>query len=243
MSRLKPSIDVIVPVYNEVACVAELYARLRQSCPNAQLIFVDNASTDGTCELLASLDDVTLVRHSENLGYGRSLRDGVRAGNGDRVVMIDADLEYHPEDIPALIAALAHADAVYGSRFSEAGVKPTQMALSRRAGNALVSSAFGVLFGQPLTDLYTGLRAVRRDALHAVPLHCDGFEFVLELAARLAQAECTLAEVPVHYTAREHGVSKMRHARELFKFARYLLQLKLARGTYDHVPASSSLSP
>jgi glycosyltransferase involved in cell wall biosynthesis len=217
-------LDVVVPVYNEETAVPELVARLRASCPGARLIMVDNASTDGTVALLAAMPDVLLVRHRENLGYGRSLADGIAAGVGERIVMIDADLEYLPEDVPALDRALETAPAVWGSRFLRPGARGSAV---WSFGNGLVTRAFNLLFRQGLTDLYTGIRGVRRSALPAEKLTSPGFEFVLELAAALARSGVRIAEVPVGYAARRGGRSKMRHGRELAKFAARLVALRL----------------
>jgi glycosyltransferase involved in cell wall biosynthesis len=221
------SVDVIIPVFNEAAMVAELHTRLCKACPDATIVFVDNASTDGTLAAIERLSDVKLVRHTQNLGYGRSLRDGIAASSGELIVMIDADLEYYPEDIPALVGALSTAPAVYGSRFLGGPHSEPVMPLTRRFGNALVSAVFNTLFHQRLTDLYTGIRAVRRNALPESGLQADGFEFVLELAARLADAGVQIEEVPVRYEARTRGLSKMRHVREFLRFVRRLVVLKL----------------
>jgi glycosyltransferase involved in cell wall biosynthesis len=220
------SVDVVVPIFNEVATVADLHRRLLAACPGARLIFVDNGSTDGTLEVVERLEGTTMVRHQENLGYGQSLLDGIAAGTGEAIVMIDADLEYHPEDVPKLLAVLGRSPAVYGSRFLE---KPRGhvMPLARRVGNGVVTGLFNALFHQRLTDLYTGLRAVRRDRLPLSDLASPGFELVLELAARLAQAGVAIAEVPIAYTPRSQGRSKMRHIPEFLKFARRLVELRL----------------
>ena len=228
------SVDVVIPIFNEAAMLGELHTRLRRACPTAKIIFVDNGSTDGTPEALERLSDVKLVRHTQNLGYGRSLRDGIAAGNGELIVMIDADLEYFPEDIPLLADALEEAPAVYGSRFL-AETAP-RMAPTRRFGNALVSAVFSTLFHQRLTDLYTGLRAVRRNALPESALHAEGFEFVLELAARLAENGAQIAEVPVQYRERTQGTSKMRHIPEFLRFVRRLVLLKLAGTSRSRPP-------
>jgi glycosyltransferase involved in cell wall biosynthesis len=220
------SVDVVIPIFNEVATVAELHRRLVASCPGARLIFVDNGSTDGTLDVVERLEGTTVVRHHENLGYGQSLLDGIAAGTGEAIVMIDADLEYHPEDVPKLLAALSRSPAVYGSRFLQKPAGPL-MPLARRVGNTVVTRLFNALFHQELTDLYTGLRAVRRDRLPLADLASAGFELVLELAARLAQAGVTIAEVPIGYTPRSQGRSKMRHIPEFVKFARRLVELRL----------------
>lgn len=221
-------LDVVVPVFNEAATLPALLERLRAACPGAALIFVDNGSTDATCALLEAAGDVTLVRHAENLGYGRSLRDGIAAGERPWIVQIDADLEYRPEDIPAVIAELARFEAVYGSRFlGRSGPMPGMSAL-RRMGNRVVTGLFDRLYGQDLSDLYTGLRAFRREALTAA-CHCEGFEYVFEVAARLVRGGGRIGEVAIGYDARETGASKMRHVPEFLKFAYWLVRLRLER--------------
>jgi glycosyltransferase involved in cell wall biosynthesis len=224
----RPTVDVVIPIYNERASVEELVRRLRQSCPQARLLFVDNASTDGTVEWLEAQEEIGLVRHESNLGYGQSLIDGLQAGSGELVVQIDADLEYRPEDVPALVEALGTAEAVYGSRFLGARGGGLDMAWHRSLGNRCVTALFNLLFRQRLTDLYTGIRAFRRSALD-LPLHRPGFEFVLEVAVRLARRGVRIREVPVGYDPRRSGESKMRHLRELAKFAYWLVRLRLSR--------------
>jgi glycosyltransferase involved in cell wall biosynthesis len=226
IAAMPETTDIILPIYNEEVTVEELVERLGRACPGANLIFVDNASTDRTLEILSRLP-VRLIRHSENLGYGRSILDGIAASSAERIVMIDADLEYWPEDVPALLARLDSADAVFGSRLLGAPTLSRSLPWTRAMGNRLVTALFNLLFGQSLTDLYTGLRAVRRSSLPRGGLHCSGFELVLEFAARLATSGARIAEVPARYTPRAAGESKMRHARELAKFAYHLVRLRI----------------
>jgi len=130
--------------------------------------------------------------------------------------MIDADLEYLPEDVPALDRALASADAVFGSRFLAAGERPRSAVWS--LGNRTVTGVFNLLFAQRLTDLYTGLRGVRRAALPAGGVRRAGFDVVIEIAAALARRGSRLVEVPIGYVPRTRGRSKMRHGREAARF-------------------------
>lgn len=226
--------DIVVPIYNEEETVPELLRRLREACPGARLIFVDNASTDATCDLLMEGRITDLVRHEKNLGYGRSLLDGMRHGRGESVIVIDADLEYFPEDVPALVERLGTADAVIGSRFLAGDEAPPAMQWYRSLGNGLVTTLFNVLFRHDLTDLYTGIRGFRRGALPLDELESGGFEFVLEISARLAHAGVRIAEVPARYLPRRTGSSKMKHLPEFVRFARRLVGLRLGLG---RVPA------
>ncbi|MDG2304324.1 MAG: glycosyltransferase family 2 protein [Candidatus Binatia bacterium] len=230
-NKLLNNTDIVVPIYNEEETIPELLHRLREACPGARMIFVDNASTDRTIELLVEGGVTDLVLHDENLGYGRSLLDGMRHGSGDHVIVIDADLEYWPEDIPAMLEKLREADAVIGSRFLARGESPPAMQKYRSLGNGLVTGLFNLLFRQRLTDLYTGIRAFERRALPLGQLESSGFEFVLELSARLAHAGVTIAEVPAGYTPRSTGSSKMRHIPEFIKFVRRLVSLRIGLGS------------
>ena len=142
--------------------------------------------------------------------------------------MIDADLEYHPEDVPVLVAALGMAPAVYGSRLLEGAEGLRTMPSTRRIGNRVVTGLFNLLFDERLTDLYTGIRGVRRDALAWHLLRSDGFEFVLEVAARLKANREPIVEVPIRYTPRTVGVSKMQHVPEFLRFVFHLLRLRLS---------------
>jgi len=223
---LPPGLDIVVPVYNEEGTINELVARIRRSCPASAVIVVDNGSTDRTMARLESRRDVRVIRHDRNLGYGTSLRHGIEAGTGEHVVMIDADLEYLPEDIPAIDSALDSADAVYGSRFlaSAGRRRPSVWSL----GNRAVTALFNALFAQHLTDLYTGIRGVRRAALPPPGLRSFGFEVVLEIAVEVARRGLRIAEVPVGYSPRTSGQSKMRHPRELLKFTYHVMRFRLA---------------
>ncbi len=220
--------EIVVPIYNEAATVDALIERLQRACPGSRVVFVDNASTDGTLERLAAHPEVDVVRHPRNLGYGRSIRDGIAACRRTNVVVIDADLEYQPEDVPAVVAALATSPVVHGSRFLGPDAARA-MRGTRRLGNGLVTALFNVLFGQRLTDLYTGVRGYRRADVPLDRLTRDGFEFVLEASARFALAGVRIVEVPVRYVVRTTGRSKMRHVREFAKFAWCLTILRVRR--------------
>jgi glycosyltransferase involved in cell wall biosynthesis len=215
-------LDIVVPILNEAACLDELLDRLARACPGARLIFVDNGSTDGTLELLAERG-IDTVRHERNEGYGKSLRDGIAAGTRRTVLTIDADLEYPPESAPLLLAALGRSPVVYGSRFL-AGA--SNMSLPRRLGNRALTAMFNLICGQNLTDLYTGIKAFRREVFEGVGFHESGFDFVVEFAVYAARY-CRIAEVAVPYRARTRGRSKMRHISEGLRALAALVKYQL----------------
>jgi glycosyltransferase involved in cell wall biosynthesis len=224
------AIDIVVPVHNEVESVDEFYARCDRLGLADALIFVDNASTDGTLARLAAHPRLRVVRHDTNLGWGASVRDGIAATDGACIVIVDADLEYPPEAIPQLLAALQQTPAVYASRFL--GMQPPDMPLARRLGNRLMTGFFNRLFGQRLTDFATGMKAVRRDAVPLERLRQNGWEHGAEIAALIALSGHRIGEIAVDYAPRQRGASKMRHLREAVKVVYFLLRYRL-RGRTD----------
>ncbi len=222
--------DIIIPVFNERENLPELLQRLR-ALPLAEtyhLICVDNGSTDGSVAYLQQQADVTLLQHRSNRGYGASLRSGMQVARTDRWIIIDADTEYPPECIPVLCEKLQQVPVVYASRLLGKNL-PQQVGMPwlQWWGNRLISGLYSKLFGIPVTDLYTGCKALRRECLQGVMLQRDGFEQVLELAVQLAARGFSIVEVPVTFSPRRHGVSKMRHISETVKYFFWLLYYRI----------------
>ncbi len=215
------ALDIVVPVLNEEASIDEFHSRLAGLGYADALLFVDNASTDGTVARIERHGS-RVLRHATNEGYGASIRDGIAASDAALVIVIDADLEYPPEAIPALMTALRTNPVVYASRFL--GAQPPDMPLLRRAGNRLVSGLFNVLYRQQTTDLYTGMKGLRRAALPLGQLKRNGFEHCVELAALITLSGLRITEVPIRYTPRQRGRSKMRHVPETLKLLGHLVR-------------------
>jgi len=209
-------VDIVVPVHNEEAYIDEFIARVDVLGLREALIFVDNASTDGTVACIQRHMGVRLVRHDRNAGYGASIRDGIASSRASVIVIIDADLEYPPAAIPELLAAVHRHPVVYASRFM--GDQPPDMPWIRRFGNSMISGVFNFLFSQTTTDLYTGMKALRREVTQSLLFTRDGFEHVAEMGVHLAQAGYRIREISVSYAPRTRGVSKMRHMRETVKY-------------------------
>lgn len=229
------TVEIVAPVLNERDSIEDFCARVERIGYAGGLICVDNASSDGTPELLETKPGVRLIRHDCNLGYGASIRDGIAATRSARVVIIDADLEYPPEIIPELIAALERHAVVYGSRFLSS--RPPDMPLLRRLGNRVVSSVFNLFFRQSTTDFYTGVKALRREAVDCLRLSRNGFEHVVEMGVQLSRAGFRICEIPVSYEPRRRGVSKMRHLPELLKYVWFITRYRLGFDLRRH-PAS-----
>lgn len=223
-----PFVDVIIPVYNEEKILGSFYQRLMALPIPLHPIFIDNASTDNSLQIIKAFPGATVIEHSRNEGYGASLRDGIRSAKADRIVIIDADCEYPPEAIPEMVRRLDDCAIIYASRFLEN--QQTKMPWLKVLGNRLITQLFNRLFNQHLTDLYTGSKAFRREVVADLPLEQDGFEHVLEFAARLARKGTRIEEMHVLFSPRQTGVSKMSHVNETCKYLYYLFYYHLALG-------------
>lgn len=205
-------LSVIVPAYNEAATVEATVRRLRELSLRLQVIAVNDASIDGTGEILDRLAAAGLldrvVHHPTNRGKGAALRSGIAAATGDVIVVQDADLEYNPADLPALLEPIrqGRADAVYGSRFQ--GGPRRVLFFWHMVGNRLLTLLSNMLTNLNLTDMETCYKLVRADLLKRLPLRSDRFGFEVEITARLAQAQARVWEMPISYSGRTYAEGK-----------------------------------
>lgn len=209
---------VVVPTYNEADNLEPVVTRVRRAVPDAHLLVVDDASPDGTGVLAAALAErdgnVHVLHRPGKQGLGAAYIAGFRWGLArgyDVFVEMDADGSHRPEDLPRLLAALADADLVLGSRWVPGGQVvnwPGSRRLLSRGGNTYVRLALGV----PLQDATGGFRAFRRATLQAIRLDdvaSQGYCFQVDLAWRALSAGCRVLEVPITFVERERGTSKM----------------------------------
>jgi len=219
--------DIIVPVFNEEAILEDFYQRVRALNLDLNLIFIDNASTDKSLEILQSFPSVEIIRHQSNEGYGSSLIDGILHGKNENIIIIDADCEYPPEEIPAILARLRDQDVVYTSRFfGRKTHDEANMPYLKYLGNKIISLLYNVLFQQNVTDLYTGCKGFKRHCIEGIQFERMGFEHVLELSCRLSQRGYRILDIPVVYEPRHTGSSKMNHVSETAKFLYLLLRYR-----------------
>jgi glycosyltransferase involved in cell wall biosynthesis len=215
MSRLggvleDPLLSVVMPVYNERHTVEEIVGRVLAVPLRIELIVVDDQSTDGSGEILDRLQaerGFTLLRQPRNQGKGAALRRGFEAVTGDLVVMQDADLEYSPEDYPALIELICQgrADVVYGSRFLG---RHRAFLFSHYAGNRLLTFVTNVLYNTMLSDMETCYKVMRTEVLRSMTLRSDGFDIEPELTAKIFKRRYRVYEVPIGYDGRGYDEGK-----------------------------------
>ena len=201
-------LSIIMCVYNERASVRPVLERIHAVQPvdgwEKEIIVVDNYSTDGTREILRSLNmpDVRVIFHERNLGKGASVRTGFRQATGDYAVIQDADFEYDPAELTRFMATAAEtgADAVFGSRTlgGRAVYKYRKNYLGVRGLTALTN----LLFGGRLSDVAVGTKLVRRDVFHALNLRGSGFDLDFELPCKLLKRGYRIVEIPISYQPR-----------------------------------------
>ncbi len=201
-------LSVIIPVYNERATILQTIARVRAAPVPKEIIVVDDASTDGTPDLIAPLagPDLKLIRQSHNQGKGAAIRRALTEAAGDIVLIQDADLEYDPADYPALIAPIlsGRADVVYGTRAPHfRGMRPPN-----RIFNWIAAHLTNLLYHTRITDEATCYKAFRTQLLRAIPLECRRFEFCPEVTAKIRKRGVPIHEVPISYQARSFGAGK-----------------------------------
>jgi glycosyltransferase involved in cell wall biosynthesis len=205
-------LSVIVPAYDEAGTIEAVAQRLREVPLRIEIVAVDDASTDGTGAILDRLAAERLIdrviHHPTNRGKGAALRSGIAAASGDVVVVQDADLEYDPGDLPALLAPIqsGRADAVYGSRFQ--GGPRRVLFFWHSVGNHFLTLLSNMFTNLNLTDMETCYKLVRADLLKRLPLTSDRFGFEVELTARLSQAEARIWELPITYSGRTYAEGK-----------------------------------
>ncbi len=207
----RPQLTLVIPVYDEGSTVLEVIEQLLVLPFSKQIVVVDDGSTDDTAARLATVDhpDVQVVRHDRNRGKGAALRTGFALARGEIVAVQDADLEYDPVDLPALMQPIldGKADVVYGSRLS--GGRPQRVFLFwHLVGNRFLSLLTGILFNTTLSDMETGYKVMRREVLDGIRLRSDDFTVEPELTAKILKGRWRVYELPIAYYGRSYDEGK-----------------------------------
>ena len=219
-----------MPVYNERPTVERAIDELLSTeLPvDFELVVVDDGSTDGSRELLESLDwpdNARLFHHPQNRGKGAAVQTALQHARGEFATIFDADLEYSPADIAELLPPLleGRANAVFGVRAFDGYTSHSFLYV---LGNKGVTLAANVLFNVYLRDIMTCHKAIRTDVFRSLPLSARGFDIEPEITVRLLQAGERIFEVPIRYQARSSEEGKKLTARDGFRVLRTLLRCR-----------------
>jgi glycosyltransferase involved in cell wall biosynthesis len=221
-------VSFLVPVFNEQATIGDVLDRIAALGLDAQIIVVDDGSTDRSAEL-ARRDGVTVIRQ-EHRGKGAAIRAAIPLIDGDIAVIQDADMEYDPAEVPGLIEPIQRgvADVVYGSRL--VGGRPQRAYLFwHKVGNTFLSLVTGVLYNTTLSDMETGYKAFRADVLRSLDLREDGFGIEPEITGEVCRRHLRVYELPISYFGRTAAEGKKITWRDGFKALGVLFAVRLRK--------------
>ena len=237
-----------IPIYNERKSVDRVLAEVLSY--GHDVLLVDDASTDGTAEYLATRHDVALIRHDHNRGYGQGIIDifdyADRCGY-DWVLTMDCDEQHEPARIPDFVRAIEtdRWDLVSGSRYLRADDDHDDAPAARRAVNVTITALVNDTFGWHLTDTFCGFKAHRVEAMRNLHLTETGYAFPLQLWPRAHRADLRITEIPVrriyHDLSRTFGPvlndpgKRLRHYLDVF-------ETELARPSPEVVDAAAAQS-
>lgn len=232
------SLSVVMPAFNEAAHIGACITKvLAQACV-AELVVVDDASTDGTDGIVLALAAqdarVRLVRHERNQGKGAALRTGFARARGSLLLVQDADLEYDPEDYAAVLKPLLNgrADVVFGSRFLGGGAHRV-LYFWHYVGNRCITLFSNCFTGLNLTDVEVGTKALRREVAEKIRIEEDRFGVEPELAAKVAALGVRVYEVPVSYHGRTYAEGKKVGWRDGFRALWCIVKFGLLRRLFS----------
>jgi len=210
---VEPCLSAVMPVYNEVGTVEEVIKMVLAQRPVAQLVIVDDASTDGTWDKLqvAAKNDarITLVRHTQNQGKGAALRTGFTHVTAPIVIIQDADLEYDPAEYHKLLSPIlaGKADVVFGSRFIGSDAHRV-LYYWHAVGNRFLTMLSNMATDLNLTDMETCYKVFQRGIIQKIQIQENRFGFEPEITAKVAQLKVRIFEVAISYRGRTYAEGK-----------------------------------
>jgi glycosyltransferase involved in cell wall biosynthesis len=220
-------VSFLIPAFNEEATIGEVLERIAALGLDAQVIVVDDGSTDRTAAI-AEANGATVIRQA-NAGKGAAIRTAIGVIDGEIAVIQDADMEYDPAEVPELIAPIVRgvADVVFGSRLR--GGKPQRAYLFwHLVGNKFLSLLTCVLYNTTLSDMETGYKAFRSDVLRSLELRENHFGLEPEITAKICKRKLRIYELPISYYGRTHAEGKKITWRDGFRAIWVLLRVRVS---------------
>ncbi|MCB0338606.1 MAG: glycosyltransferase family 2 protein [Bdellovibrionales bacterium] len=207
-------ISIIIPTFNEEACIEECVRRVALACPKAEILVVDGGwdqTSNRVRRLQGKQFDLNFVKNQDDRGKGHAVRTGIALAKGDILVQFDADLQFSPEDLPKLINPIIEGDAdmVLGSRFLKSNFRNSGSPI-RSIGNWFFSAFVSKMFNHEFTDILAGCKAWRRMILPEGCPKSDNYSYEIELPVTALQRGARIIDVPVVTSPRLTGTSSVR---------------------------------
>ena len=222
-------LSVIIPIYNEVESLREIVKRVKNTKLAWEIILVDDGSIDGTRDLLKEMDGqdkVRVILKEKNEGKGSAVTIGIRAAQGDVLLVQDADLEYDPRDYPTLLKPIEEevADVVYGSRFL--GGPRRVVMFWHLVANYMLTFMTNILYNTILSDMETGYKVFRKHVVEGLTIHARRFDFEPEFTAKILKRKYRIFEVPITFNPRDYSQGKKIKLKDAFEAVWTLLKYR-----------------
>ncbi|MBI2651801.1 glycosyltransferase family 2 protein [Candidatus Woesearchaeota archaeon] len=227
-------LSIIIPAYNEKNNILDVISKVKNAPlenVEKEIIVVDDASKDGTINILKKINDISIkmLFHHENQGKGGAIRTGLKHATGEIILIQDADLEYNPAEYKKLLNPIlkGKAKVVYGSRLDAIKKNLKNMYKLHYFGNRFLTFITNMLYGAKITDMETGYKVFSKEVLKKINLRAKRFDFEPEITAKILKNGYQIKEVQISFAGRKFSEGKKITWRDGIKALYYLVKYRL----------------